>query len=251
MFKVTRDGQKNNLNINSSLRTPRFDTTNSAISSSEGSLVYDRDQQTLCVSTGDSWKCLAGGDCIMAANSANGLVLTPPLFLDRHGIGRLIGNSEIEDLKPPESTFVLLPPESFVVDYESAGAGPNLLLQGNLFTVPDNYPNECLENWSVFVEVDYSLSFLGSEYVVITGISKNGSDITVDTPTTSMFTESSDIDLNTIHFHDIVRCFPGDTLDIGVYIEGGVVFFLNADPFVGDTVSHATFKIVGFENSIL
>jgi hypothetical protein len=239
------------------LQIPVFQNTSTTSSVQQGSLIYNRDMETLCVYTGDEWNCITGGniistDCLQAANSDNGLVLTPPLFLDKHGICRADGNAIIGNIEIPVDALTLVSPSNFDIIFESIGAGPNLLAQGaNLFTVPsvDAYTNECLENWNMYVEVNVQGYILTRNGSVDTGIYivKNGDFI--ESPMTTILLNGS------FNLNSIIKCSPDDTIDIGVHANnfygGGDSFLvLNEQIFLigSNTKLQTTFKILGFES---
>ncbi len=162
-FNTTKDAVFNNLVGGTKvLKLPVYRNTTSAVAA-RGNIIYNRTLRSICYYTGSKWICVGGGctltSCIKESTDDQGVVIDKPLFLNRHGIGKI---SLAENIILPSTSTTPVDGSDFVLDFESMGivgpGGPLLLLQGsppNIFTAPlvGEYPNPCLVYDLMYVEI--------------------------------------------------------------------------------------------------
>ena len=202
---------------------------------------------------------------IIERNYDEGVVHDKPYFFNRHGIGKAYFTDKcfLSDVDG-----CILEEDYWTTSFESYGPGPSLLKQnGNLFSVPATYTNSCFEDpWCVYVEVDVGIPVLSYDFmepfyedekeIVSIGILQNGNIVSQSIGATTDFPR-----IKTIRHHDIVKCFPGDSLNIVVFQESEdgeslvnfVGDFEEEEDYLAELArgSTATFKIVGYQTQLL
>jgi len=185
-----------------------------------------------------------------------GLVVEQPLFLNRYGFGRvhLTDKYFLED-----TDFTMIDSEDWDVDHEGSFPGTSLFKQnGNLFTLPNEGPNEYLgTEWCAYVDVDVSLNLLMVDFVPFLDSSesetfsilllKNGEE-PEDMVSSSTVSNMYEPQLKTLNFRDTIKCSPGDVINIGLYQESDDGETVTSDYLFYEGMSnYANFKIIGFE----
>ena len=191
----------------------------------------------------------------------DGCVIETPMFLSRYGIGRVFLS---EKYYFEDNDFAILDEDDWEISHEGYPfpGGDSLFKQnGNLFTLPTEFPNECLgSDWCAFVEVDVTLRLLMVDFTYAFDYSdtetvnlmlfKNGDG---DEDLISISSMSNNVDgepqFKTIHLKDTVKCFPGDSLNIGIYhaTDDGETLINEFPEFDPHVANYANFKIIGFE----
>lgn len=223
-FSVRKDDYYNSLRItNKLLRVPVVTNLDEAVAT-KGSFVLDLSTNNICVYSGTEWICDNGtgnNNCIQEATEDNGVVIEKPLFLNRHGIGRVILGEPI--FIDDDSSITILSPESFDLSFSSIGVvgdgGPALLLTDTdsdyIFKAPlaEDYNNECLQDYTkMFLKVDFQGTLFDeipfSSGLIYLNVLINGDDTAI-----YIITE------NTISYNDILELSPGDEVGFGIYID--------------------------------
>lgn len=192
-------------------------------------------------------------DCIKENTVGSSVLIDTPIFKNLHGVGRIYLNNFVKIENNDET--VVLQGGAWSISYQSLGNGPNLLLIENneldypLFQAPENYPNICLsEAWQMIVEVDVSLTYdainSGSPNKLELRLNKNDNPVSIVKQTINPYNITQD----NISLHDTILLGPNEklTIDITKRENNGSVGIIS-----GSEYSWATFKVVGFINSIL
>lgn len=157
---------------------------------------------------------------------------------------------------------ITLEPEDWTLAFETTGGGPSMLLQnGHLFQVPlaSQYANDCVEDACLLIRV--TVSILELHDIEFEDVSlptlvllKNGEPWT-QSPFMVLADGEDTATFTTMHLDDIVKCAPGDTLDVGLssrhkstFIPSyvGSSFWAPSDDTIVNGVSFATFQVLGF-----
>jgi hypothetical protein len=192
-----------------------------------------------------------------------GVVVDRPLISNAHGICRAFLN---QDVKLFNTDSVLLDAgQVWTRSFESAVFNdtydfPPLLLQStnetevHLFTTPTQiqYQNICLPtNWVMLVEVNgvfpiVSFNFgMGSSNIYTIKLLKNGVEVSnVSQSSVNDFGFGPINNTDSLTFHDIIECFPGDVLDFEYSIDTNGSF---GSITSGSNKCYATFKILSFQ----
>jgi len=202
------------------------------------------DIKRLCTKTSEHRK-------ISEYNTDEGVVIFNGLMMNNYGIARAYLDDKYVLFNNDNA---ILDESDWEISYESSGVGPSLLKQdNNLFKVPDanGFSNPALTNWNMIIEVDVHFLVLFDffdipEYKFIElRLIKNEGDI-VTSNYISLLPGASGSP-NTITLHDIIKCSPGDVLNLEF------LSYSNGDVKIqdGSAVSYATFKVLGFEEVML
>jgi hypothetical protein len=205
----------------------------------------------------------------------NGVILDKSIPKNRPGVGKIIlsntnssMNGDLYKLSAGQS-IVFNQPNDWDLDFETTGFGPEYLLQlntetsnVNAFTVPNttDYSNECLTNFS-YAYVECNVNFQGLNAVIVGAddiakvriqLLKNN---TISSQATTQYKvlDADDVRYEfNLHIHDIVRCSPGDILNIKFINDSSnqeMGLSLTSDDTGTTSLSYATFKILSFEDA--
>lgn len=209
----------------------------------------------------------------------HGVILDKFLPMNQPGIGRieLNANNNPDTYKLNAGSSIIFNQEDdWSKTFETTGFGPEYILQTdiasgnvNAYTVPavSDYLNPCLaEITSVYVECNLHLTGTTSPFITnnekIQGsvqLLKNGSVVsqTYETylvETTGLFSEQI---ISVYNLHDIVKCVPGDVLNVkfknlSATNEIGLINYTSGFTISPETtgLSYVTFKTLGFGTGV-
>lgn len=181
-----------------------------------------------------------------------GIVIDKPLVLDPHGIGRAWFDDDVNVFisEGDYSGNIFLDESDWEVSFETIG--PPLLKQSDhLIQLPTSYANPCLGNaWTALVEVSASFKI---EYAIVETDTflDVGVNLIKNYGTDNAVVSTADMTLQglstygTIHLNDIVKCVPGDSLDVQIFwtLDNDKGFTLLG----GEEITHLEVKVLGFE----
>lgn len=189
---------------------------------------------------------------ITELKDGEGVLIDKPLFYNPYGIARAYLDDKYIFFDDDDA---ILDEEDWITTFET-GNGPSLLKQeGHLFKVPEAdemiHPMLLNDNWVAIVEVRASLMFLvdhfgieAEQFIAELKLLKNESTFRTSYHNSVGI---NSITPQTITFHDIIKCEPGDVLDFEFETFG------DGDTKIqdGEEISYVTFKILGFEKQII
>ena len=251
--RIIVDRDTNSLRVSSILKIPRINDLATVGNNSNqiGNILFDRNTKLLYYHNGNEWVTTGGntGDCITEATPDAGVAIEKPLFVNRHGIGRVNLDDDVNN-----TGSTVLTGDDFNLNFESNSivgpGGPRLLLQlddtvspsiRHIFTAPpiDNYSNSCLDYTTMYVQFSCTFNAFTSG-AVPTYATFLVNNVEYGQPVQFPFNSDSDEHASSVVLTDILPLSPGDVVDI-------LIDPIDQDVTIIDKGTFITTTVVGFE----